>query len=476
MKVSLTGWFKKRTVIYGAGSTAAVLLVLGILILAALLAGRYPLRWDASQGQSQSLSAVTRALLKEVNKPLVLAVFYREGMAERQNAKALLERYAFNHRLVSYQFVDPEREPLKAREAGVRFQGNVLLEYEGRRQMADTADEEAITNALRKILKPQRLKLYFLTGHGERGFEDAQPEGFQIARRALENEGYEVKGLNLLSAPEVPPEAAVVIVASPKKALLAPEVAALKAYLARGGRLLVMLEAFQNGGCKDFLAGYGVELDDGIILDANQVSQALGASAVMPLVVQYGPHRITQDFKNLVTIYPLARPLILKREAKGVTWLPLATTTATSWEKLGKAGLQEGKAAFDPKHDRKGPFTLAALGEINLQAGKPEKEKNQAQAGTKPDEAKTYMAVFGDVDFADNAYFNLFGNGDLFLNTVNFLAGEEKQITIRLEKQAQPLTLGPWQIWTLFFTSLVVFPLMMLVAGVWAYRRRRARR
>lgn len=470
------GMFKKRTVVYGAGSAAAVLLVAGILVLVVLLANRYHYRWDTTLGQSQSLSAVTKALLKEVNKPLTLTVFYREGHAERHNAKAFLERYIYNNRLVSYQFVDPELEPLKAREAGVRFQGNVLLEYEGRRQMADRPDEEAITNALRKILKPERRKLYFLTGHGEREFEDPQPEGFQVARRALENEGYEVLGLNLLSAPQVPQEAAVVLVASPKKALLAPEVAALKAYLGRGGRLLVMLEAFQHGGLKEFLAGYGVELDDGIILDANQVSRALGASVVMPLVMQYGPHRITQDFKNLVTIYPLARPLILKREVKGVTWLPLAITTATSWERLGKEGLKEREATFDPKRDRKGPFTLAALGEINLQAGKPEKEKNQAQAGTKADEAKTYMAVFGDVDFADNAYFNLFGNGDMFLNTVNFLAGEEKQITIRLEKQAQPLSLTTGQIWILLFTSLVMFPLMMLVAGVWAYRRRRARR
>lgn len=469
-------FLQKRAVAYGAGSAAAVLLVMGILTLAGLLANRYHYRWDLTPGRSQSLAAATRALLAQVNQPLTLTVFYREGHADRQHAKEMLERYADNSRQVSYRLVDPEREPLRAREVGVRFQGNVLLEYEGRRQLADRPDEETITNALRRVLKPERPKLFFLSGHGERDVNDGQPEGLLVARRALENEGYEIKSLNLLSSPEVPPEAAVLIVASPKKPLLAPEVAALKAYLSRGGRLLVMLEAFVNSGLKDFLAGYGVDLEDGIILDVNQVSRALGASEVMPLVVEYGPHRITRDFQNLVTIFPLARPLTLKREAKGVSWLPLATTTATSWQKPGKEGLKVGKAAFDPQRDRKGPFTLAALGEIDLKAQKEAKNKDQAPAGEQAAEAKTYLAVFGDVDFADNTYFNLFGNGDLFLNTVNFLAGEEKQVVLRQDRKPQPLTLTTGQVWVLFFTSLVLFPLAMVVAGVWAYRQRRARR
>lgn len=468
---------QKRTVVYGTGSAAAVLLVVGILVLAAMLAGRYHFRWDTTQAKSQSLDPITKALLAEVSQPLTMTVFYPEGHAERQNVKDLLERYTYNNRNLSYRLVDPEKEPLKAREAGFRFAGNILLEYAGRRQMAERPDEEAISSTLRQLLKPGRKQVYFLSGHGERDLNDGQPEGFQIARRALENEGYEVKGLSLLTQAEVPREAAVVIVASPRKALLAQEVAALKAYLGRGGRVLVMLEAFQDGGLKEFLAGYGVALDDGMILDANQVSRALGVSAVMPLVVQYGPHRITQDFKNVVTLYPLARPLTLKREVKRVSLLPLATTAATSWEKLGKEWLKAGKTDFDPKQDRKGPFTLAALAEINLEPLKAEPGKGPTQAGKKPEEQKAYLLVFGDVDFASNAFFNLFGNGDLFLNAANYLAAEERQITLRRgEAKAQTLTLTGRQAWALFLTSLVAMPLVMLVAGVWAFRRRRAGR
>ncbi len=84
--------------------------------------------------------------------------------------------------------------------------------------------------------------------------------------------------------------------------------------------------------------------------------------------------------------------------------------------------------------------------------------------------------VFGDADFAANSFFNLFGNGDLFLNTTNFLARAMEQITVRKAGKAQILTLKSGQAWVLFLVTLVGIPLVMLVAGIWAYRRRRARR
>jgi ABC-type uncharacterized transport system involved in gliding motility auxiliary subunit len=81
------------------------------------------------------------------------------------------------------------------------------------------------------------------------------------------------------------------------------------------------------------------------------------------------------------------------------------------------------------------------------------------------------------VDFATNGYFNLSMNGDLFLNTVNFLAAEEKQIIIRKgDQKAQPLSLAGWQAWALFLLVLIFMPLAMLGAGVGAYLRRRAQR
>ncbi len=118
----------------------------------------------------------------------------------------------------------------------------------------------------------------------------------------------------------VPADAATVVLAGPGKPLFPNEVKALQDYLDRGGRVLLLLEPQKDGGLKEFLAAYGIVPDDRMILDDNQVSRALGASVTMPLVIQYGKHRITQDFSNVVTIFPLARPLFLAKDLpKSVT-------------------------------------------------------------------------------------------------------------------------------------------------------------
>jgi ABC-type uncharacterized transport system involved in gliding motility auxiliary subunit len=467
--------FKDQKVIYGTGSLVSVLLVVGSLIVAAWLADWHQVRWDLTRGQTQSLSAVTRNLVKQVDQPLTMTAFLPEGSGERDTVKDVLQRYAYLNPKIRFQFVDPEREPLKAKEAGYRFSGNVLLTYRGKQQMADRADEDALSNALRRILKTESKKLYFLTGHGERSLTSEEKDGLQVANRALENEGYEVAILNLVAQSQVPQDAEVVIVASPAKPLLTQEIGALKAYLDRGGRVLIMLEAFQDGGLKGFLAGYGLLLDDGIILDYNQLSDSLRLSPILPMAFQYGPTRITLDFKNIFTIFPLSRPLTLNQEVKGVSLLPIVSTMATSYEKLGKGWLKTEKADYDSKTDKKGPFNLGALAEIKLAPTAAGKEP--APAGKKQEaEKKAYLAVYGDMDFATNAYFNLFGNGDLFLNTVNFLASEETQIMVREALKAQFLMLSSQEYWLLFLVSLVFGPLVMLLTGVWAYRTRRARK
>lgn len=477
--MSLWEKLQSRTVVYGGTSALAVLLVAGILIFIVLLGNRYSLRWDLTRYQSHSLSAVSRNLLKEVNKPLTMTVFLPEGHPERARAREVLELYTRENPHLKVQFLDPERDPARADASGYRRPGNVLLEYEGRKQLAETTDEEPVSEALRKVLQKERKKIYFLTGHGERSGAQ-EKRGFKVAKKALQNEGFELADLNLLTTEsEVPKDAAVVIIPGPKKDLLPNEVESLKNYLDRGGRLFILLDPFQNAGLKNFLGGYGVNLDDGMVLEINELSKALGT--LMPLTNQYGPSPITQGF-NLPTFYPNPRPLFLNKEVKNVTLVPLVSSSASSWEKLGQEWLKNWQKnqqpLYDPKHDKKGPFTLAALAQPKSDQDSPEPgDKTDKATEKKPAENKSrsYLVVFGDADFAADEFFNQLGNGDLFLNTVNFLAAEEKQIIIRkTDKKFEPLLLTGWTTVVIFVVSVILLPLAMLGAGVAAYLRRRA--
>jgi ABC-type uncharacterized transport system involved in gliding motility auxiliary subunit len=482
--VSLWEKFQSRTLFYGGTSALAILLVAGILVFIVLLGTRHSLRWDLTRNQSQSLSTVSRTLLKEVDKPLTLTVFFPEGHPERQRAREILELYTRENPQVNLRFLDPQRDPIRANEAGYRRPGNVLLEIDGRKQLAETFTEEPISEALRRVLQKERKKIYFLTGHGERS-GPREHLGFKVAKKALENEGYKLADLNLLKEGEVPRDSTVAIIAAPQKNLLPMEVEALKAYLDRGGRLFILLEPFNDAGLKIFLAGYGVNLNNGMIFEYNELSKALGT--IMPLATQYGPSQITQGF-NLPTLFPNPRPLFLNKELKTVTLQALVTTSSSSWMKLGqdwqKKWRQDKKPLYDPQQDQKGPFTVAAL--VEPQAEKKPKKVNKNPAKTKkkslePEKSvkspQAFLAVFGDVDFAADEFFNQLGNGDLFLNTVNFLAAEEKQISIRKnDRKLEPLRLTGWQTLIIFFVTVILLPLGMLTAGVAAYLRRRAQR
>jgi len=458
---------KSRTVVYGTGSVAAVVLVAGILAGIILLGHTFSWRLDLTREKSHSLSPVSLSLLQEVQKPLTMTAFYPEAHGERQRAREVLELYSQANPQVSYKFSDPEKDPVSADQAGARFVGNVLLEYDGRRQMAERPEEQEISEALRRILKKERKKIYFLSGHGERSGEQLK-RGYQTAWKALQNEGYEVNNLNLLTEAEIPQGTAVVILAAPKKDLLPQEVAALKNYLEGGGRLFIMLEPFYDAGLKDFLAGYGVGLDNGVVLQVSPLSRE--KAILWPIVNKYGTHAITRNFA-LATLFPEPRALLLNEEMKTVALTPLVTTSQASWEKTGKDWQKNQQAMFDPKADKRGPFTLAVVVE-------PKIDKKTKGSEPQPVPPQPYVVVFGDADFAADEFFNQLGNGDLFLNTVNFLAMEEKQIAIRKNPaRTEALPLTSWHYFLIFSLTLVILPVGLLSAGVAAYvRRRRARR
>jgi ABC-type uncharacterized transport system involved in gliding motility auxiliary subunit len=255
--VSLWEKFQTRPVIYGGTTALAVLLVAGILIFAILLGTRYSFRWDLTRNQSHSLSAVSRTLLNQVDRPLTMTAFFPDGHPERQRAREVLDLYTRQNSRISLRFLDPDRDPLAADQAGYRRPGNVLLEYEGRKQLAETFDEERLSEAIRRVLQKERKKIAFLTGHGERS-DPREHRGFKVARKALQSEGYELADLSLLKEGEVPKDAAVVIIAAPQKDLLPPGSGSLTKILWKGAAASSFCSTlFRMLACKTFWPGTG---------------------------------------------------------------------------------------------------------------------------------------------------------------------------------------------------------------------------
>jgi len=468
---------------YGSNTVISTIVFLGILVLVALISEQHPWRMDLTESGAYTLSEQTRNILKSIKEPIEISAFYATAQSEGVEARDLLETYKYHSGQLSYEFIDPDREPEKARKYEVRSYGTLVLESHGKRQTLLSADEESLTNAILKLTREKQKKLYFLIGHGEQSLDKLDKNGYSTAKSALQKENYEVEELNLLQHEHVPEDAAALIIAGPQKPLFDSEITALKAYLERGGKLVIFIDPDVNAGFTEFLQEYGIGLADDIVID--KLSRVFGGSYLLPVVTEYGLHRITENF-NVATFYSEARSVRpLDELPEGIQVEVLAATSANAWAETDLKLLQQGEASFDEKSDRAGPVPLMVLAEIDLdeeEAGEASdtpptgENKSPAEAlGVKPQ--KSYLLVAGDSDFINNSHFGLSGNGDFFLNIMNFLAEEENLITIeRRHRGGQPVMLSQSQAQILLWTVLILVPLALLLVAFGVYRVRRSQR
>ncbi|MCP4666138.1 MAG: GldG family protein [Deltaproteobacteria bacterium] len=451
----------------------AVILVLILLVVGTLLAERHFMRWDFTSTSEHTLSEKTIQVLKTVKKPVSIKVFVRLAFQEAVDAEKLLSAYHYRASHITYELIDPEKSPAVARRYSIKAPNTFILEGYNSSQTVKIADEEHITNGLIRLVKSKIQKVYWLTGHGERTFSGREPESLGALQEKMSKENHEFAELNLMQG-DIPGDASLVVVAAPIKPLFPEEVESLGKYLNRGGSLVVFLEPFHDGGLKNFLKGYGVEVADDIIVD--KLSRVMGGDFLLPMVADYGAHALTRDFQ-LTSLFYVARSVERgDKKPDHMTVTSLAKTSPNSWAETDQESLDAGQVQFD-EHDRQGPISLASIVELHPPLAKGKGEKSE---GKKEEDhaitGKGKLVVFGDVDFASNRLFVQAGNGDFIVNAINFLVGREDLITIKKKhKPVEPLMLSRTQGKIVFWIPVVVMPLTILIIGVVVWHRRRSR-
>ncbi len=285
---------------------------------------------------------------------------------------------------------------------------------------------------------------------GKRSIQDSQKTGYSLARGLLEKENYQVEEINLLSGTGLPGGDPLCGHCRAEETLFpGRNGGSEKISFSGGGRVILMLEPYQDGGLKEWLASLGVTLDQDIVID--KVSRIFGGDYLIPMAGSYGQHPITEKF-NVATFFPTARSLTIPPPHRQVFFTMFwFASSSESWAETDKRKMEKGEAAFDAGKDRKGPLPLAVL----VTLASPDQKTDSKESGKKEKKLpKGQIALFGDSDFAANGYFNLSGNGDLFLNTINYPDRRRTLISIRPAKtpvrplsltslQAQILFLGP---------------------------------
>lgn len=447
-------WWNRRSTQAGTNALVATLSVLVILGLINFLAARYPLRVDFTETQLYTLAPQSRQLVRNLPQPVKVWIFDRNQDAQDRE---LLENYRRQSSQFSFEYVDPQVQPGLAQKFGVKQFGEVYLEAAQRRRLVQVVSpqerlsEVRLTNALQQITSDRTTKVYFLQGHGETSVTGEG--GFSQALSVLGEKNYLNEPLNLTQQ-RIPQDAAVIVLASPKRALFALEVKALSDYLNRGGSLLLMLDPNTNPGVDSLLNTWGITLDQRIVIDPAGAS--IGYGPTVAVVNTYGNHPITKDFGDGISFYREARPLEV-REVARVQATPLLLTNPQSW---AESDLQASDLQFDSARDRNGPLTLGVALSRKL---------------TAPQSKEARLVVIGDADFASDGLFEQQLNGDVFLNALSWLSKQDEQsLSIRpKEAKNRRINLTSSQANVLGLTAVILIPLIGLIAAAFIWWQRR---
>lgn len=148
-------------------------------------------------------------------------------------------------------------------------------------------------------------------------------------------------------------------------------------------------------------------------------------------------------------------------------------TTRGSWAESNLASLSgdAGVSMDEAGGDKPGPVALAVAVSAPVQ-GTAAPSTPPAGDAPKPE---TRIVVFGDSDFASNAYAGgALGNVNLFANAISWLAQQENLIAIRpTEASDRRVTMTPQQQTLAAIGSIFVLPGLVFAAGIFTWWRRR---
>lgn len=478
--------FNLRTLKYGSHASLFTVIVLAVVVLLYSLSVQHNRRFDVTQAKRFTLADQSVKLVQGLQQPLKVIGFYSLAEREREAFTDLLKQYTQHTDKLSYELIDPDRQPALAKQYDITAYNTVVVDGNDKKEKVLRLDEAALTNAILKVTRSTKKAVYFITGHGEPALTDSERNGYSVTKQALEEQNYTVQELVLARQAQVPDDAAVVIVAGPRRDLLDAELEALSAYLGRGGHLCVMIDPDTVPGLVAFVKRYGLEVGNDVVIETNPLGRLVGGDYLLPVVMTYERHAITKELGNIMTMFPVVRSVqVAKDLPQGISAQGLAMTSAESWAETDLKALQEGRTAFDPESDRRGPITIAAVAtmqasDTGTSASPPGASPSSGaeppgqSASTKSPRAAR-LVVFGDAEFANNSLFPMQGNGNLFLNTVSWLAEEEDLIAIRPRRGggSGPVMLTAAQAPVIFWLPVVLLPLAVFASGAVVFVRRK---
>ena len=435
---------------------------------------RHDAHFDATVGGRFTPPPELEKVARSLQGDVALTYFYNSKDGYAAAAKQVLAVAARRHPHLRVRSLDLDTEFIAARDYGVKLYNTVVVEAQGRRmQVENTVDLRQMAYAIERVLQQRTQIVCFMSGHGEYytpghvhfghreilGGEqpdrsdllEAPAEGLDRLKLAIETVGYSDRSIDAATVPAIPEDCAVVADMGASSAYTPAEVGALRAYLLRGGHLLLAYDPRFSVAPElaSLLNEVGLRVENGVVVDP---LNHYGTDQEQVAVPYYPPHPITEQIA--LTVFPEGRPIRLQRAVADIKVAELIATSKDSFVRPIVATSAVAQAA---------PTAAAA----RLLAA--------AVQGTWPGggEAPFRLVLVGNASFASNAFFPYASNGDLAVSMIRWLA-EDTTPLLKPETYSVPeIRLTHRQMQATFLLVEVLLPLSVMLLGAKVWWRRR---
>jgi len=416
---------------------------------------QYDVHADWTYGHRNSLSPASVKLLGTLKQPLTATAYARATSPFREPLKRFFANYQAVKPDIHLVFVDPDLDPERVRADGITAEGQVILKYGDRSEKLDQINEAQLADAIQRLERASDRYVVFLAGDGERNPSGEHNFDMGDFGKQLTDKGFKLEPLNLAANVGVPDNAAVLVIAGPQADVFPGMVKLVRDYVKRGGNLLWLGDPGSLYGLDPLATDLGVHFGDGTIVDPNTQLLSINDPTIT-LVAKYPEDSPVVSGLNVMTLFPGATSVTPDKDS---TWQQdeFLETLPRSWLTMAKLA---GSVGFDPKRgDKQGPLPIGV-----------------ALTRSVPGKGEQRVIVTGDGDFLSNAYLGNAGNLDLGLDIMNWVAHDDSFIDINPRPAPDlSLSLSPTAQLFIGFGFLAVLPLLLLIAGITVWMRRRRR-
>ncbi len=484
---SISRSFRK---LLAAGVLSFVLDTASVVVIAAVvfsITDNHKAVFDLTVNESFTLSPFSEKVIEGLDRQIEIIGFVRADDPRITTARDLLSQFDTASDRIDTRIIDPDASPAEAARYGRNLEGKVVVRYGTRQEWSASWREQSITGLIVRATNASRPRVCFLTGHGERPISGGAPDGLSQAAQYLQFDGFDATSLNLLSGRRIPTDASVVVASAPSVDLLPTEVKAMRDYLASSGSMLLLIEPDGAATFAQLLNEVGLEVLPGEVIDpacnvfndprspavsrAGQLSNPIAAG--LPAVFFPGASPI-KPLKSRSAEVDLDGILISSPQS----YVLSGDGRPGSEPILGPfylAASVEAPAAFFEKPSREEPpASPPEKGEAPSLLSHPGVVEQMRRARRLAGEKRARLVVIADTDFASNQFIDELGNRQLLISSVKWLAESDDVVSIpHKSRRSGRIVLTSLDLNVIKFVSIVLFPLLPLLAGAVVWWRRR---